>query len=145
MPVTPTYPGVYIVEESSGVRPIESASTSTACFIGPTIIQDAELKGKAKLITRWADYKTFFGFPDITATDKEAEVAVTVKEKKVTAKVAGKNVTSTIDSTVGKDKKEVAFNITATVDEGEEDEKEVAFKIIVYMVTRVSCTVTINS
>lgn len=32
--VTPTYPGVYVEEVSSGVRPITSASTSTAAFIG---------------------------------------------------------------------------------------------------------------
>ena len=32
--VTPTYPGVYIEEVSSGVRPITAASTSTAAFIG---------------------------------------------------------------------------------------------------------------
>jgi phage tail sheath protein FI len=32
--VTPTYPGVYVEEVSSGVRPITLASTSTAAFIG---------------------------------------------------------------------------------------------------------------
>lgn len=32
--VTPTYPGVYVEEVSSGVRPITAASTSTAAFIG---------------------------------------------------------------------------------------------------------------
>jgi hypothetical protein len=31
---TPTYPGVYVEEISSGVRPITTASTSTAAFIG---------------------------------------------------------------------------------------------------------------
>jgi len=31
---TPTYPGVYVEEVSSGVRPITAASTSTAAFIG---------------------------------------------------------------------------------------------------------------
>lgn len=31
---TPTYPGVYVEEISSGVRPITAASTSTAAFIG---------------------------------------------------------------------------------------------------------------
>ena len=34
--VTPTYPGVYVEEVSSGVRPITVASTSTAAFIGQT-------------------------------------------------------------------------------------------------------------
>lgn len=32
--VTPTYPGVYVEEVPSGVRPITGASTSTAAFIG---------------------------------------------------------------------------------------------------------------
>lgn len=32
--VTPTYPGVYVEEVSSGVRPITIASTSTAAFVG---------------------------------------------------------------------------------------------------------------
>ena len=32
--VTPTYPGIYVEEVSSGVRPITAASTSTAAFIG---------------------------------------------------------------------------------------------------------------
>lgn len=32
--VTPTYPGVYVEEVSSGVRPITIASTSTAAFLG---------------------------------------------------------------------------------------------------------------
>lgn len=32
--VTPTYPGVYVEEISSGVRPITAASTSTAAFVG---------------------------------------------------------------------------------------------------------------
>ncbi|MDB5661830.1 MAG: hypothetical protein JWN59_168 [Sphingomonas bacterium] len=34
MPVTPTYPGVYIEEISSGVRPIAGVATSTAAFVG---------------------------------------------------------------------------------------------------------------
>jgi len=34
MPVTPTYPGVYIEEVSSGVRPITGVSTAVAAFIG---------------------------------------------------------------------------------------------------------------
>ncbi|MFV2058435.1 MAG: phage tail sheath family protein [Thiohalomonadales bacterium] len=34
MPITPTYPGVYIEEQSSGVRTITGVSTSIALFIG---------------------------------------------------------------------------------------------------------------
>jgi uncharacterized protein len=35
MPVTPTYPGVYIEEVPSGVRTISGVSTSIAAFVGP--------------------------------------------------------------------------------------------------------------
>ena len=34
MPVTPTYPGVYVQEVPSGVRTITGVSTSIAAFIG---------------------------------------------------------------------------------------------------------------
>lgn len=34
MPVRPTYPGVYVEEISSGVRPVAAVATSTAAFIG---------------------------------------------------------------------------------------------------------------
>src|SRR5688572_10354788 len=34
MPITPTYPGVYIEEVPSGVRPITGVATSIAAFIG---------------------------------------------------------------------------------------------------------------
>ena len=34
MPVRPTYPGVYVEEIASGVRPIAAVATSTAAFIG---------------------------------------------------------------------------------------------------------------
>ncbi len=34
MPVTPTYPGVYIEERSSGVHPITGVATSIAAFVG---------------------------------------------------------------------------------------------------------------
>ncbi|NIM16427.1 MAG: phage tail sheath family protein, partial [Candidatus Aminicenantes bacterium] len=34
MPITPTYPGVYVEEVPSGVRTITGVSTSIAAFIG---------------------------------------------------------------------------------------------------------------
>jgi len=34
MPVTPTYPGVYVQEISSGVRTITGVATSITAFIG---------------------------------------------------------------------------------------------------------------
>jgi len=85
MAMTTTYPGVYIQEVPSGVRPIESAGTSTAVFIGvtgkkeETAKKDAEgnpvldgggnpvwvsvtaPKAKPKLIFKWADYVNEFG------------------------------------------------------------------------------------
>ena len=36
MPVTPTYPGVYIEEIPSGARSIASVATSICAFVGPT-------------------------------------------------------------------------------------------------------------
>jgi uncharacterized protein len=36
MPIQPTYPGVYVIEEPSGVRTITGVSTSIATFIGRT-------------------------------------------------------------------------------------------------------------
>ena len=56
--VTPTYPGVYVEEVSSGVRPITLASTSTAAFLG-----EAE-KGsisEAKLIFNFTQFQTYYG------------------------------------------------------------------------------------
>ena len=37
MPVTPTYPGAYVEELSSGVTPIQGVSTSIAAFIGSSV------------------------------------------------------------------------------------------------------------
>lgn len=55
---TPTYPGVYVEEVSSGVRPITVASTSTAAFIG-----QAE-KGsitEARRIFNFTQFQTLYG------------------------------------------------------------------------------------
>ena len=61
MATNKTCPGVYIEEVPSGVKPIESASTSTAVFIGQTAEENAHI-GEPKLIFRWADYIESFGF-----------------------------------------------------------------------------------
>lgn len=55
---TLTYPGVYIQEVSSGVRPIEVASTSTAAFVGLTEMGPTE---GAKRITNWTEFQRYFG------------------------------------------------------------------------------------
>ena len=58
MPVTPTYPGVYIEEIPSGVRTITGVATSITAFIGRA------LKGPVDQATRiqsFADYERRFG------------------------------------------------------------------------------------
>jgi uncharacterized protein len=57
MPVTPTYPGVYIQEIPSGVRTITGIATSITAFVGwakqgPT---------QAQLILSWSDFERQFG------------------------------------------------------------------------------------
>lgn len=54
---TLTYPGVYIQEIPSGVRPIESASTSTAAFVGLAERGPDE----ATRVTSWAEFVRVFG------------------------------------------------------------------------------------
>jgi hypothetical protein len=58
MPVTPTYPGVYIEEISSGVRTISGVATSIAAFAGwaPQGPTDG-----AYMVSSWADYARRFG------------------------------------------------------------------------------------
>lgn len=55
------HPGVYVEEQSSGVRPIEGVSTSTAAFIGATA---KGVPNKATFITNWRAFVTKFG--DVT-------------------------------------------------------------------------------
>lgn len=56
--VTPTYPGVYVEEVSSGVRPIQAASTSTAAFIG--IAEKGPLNEPVRVFN-FTEYQTQFG------------------------------------------------------------------------------------
>jgi len=63
MPVTPTYPGVYIEEIPSGVRTITGVATSITAFIGrarrgPT---DKDPTKKAVTINSYADFERIFG------------------------------------------------------------------------------------
>jgi uncharacterized protein len=59
---TLTYPGVYIEEVSSGVRPVAAASTSTAAFVGLAQMGPDD----ATLITNWTEFQRTYGsyFPD---------------------------------------------------------------------------------
>src|SRR3970040_776198 len=58
MPITPTYPGVYIEELPSGVRTIAGGSTSVTAFIGRPKRGPAD---KATLIHSFAEYERIFG------------------------------------------------------------------------------------
>src|SRR3954463_13588028 len=55
------HPGVYVQEKSSGVRPIEGASTSTAAFIGATT---KGVPNRATFLTNWRTFVAKFG--DVT-------------------------------------------------------------------------------
>ena len=54
---TLSYPGVYIEEVSSGVRPIDIASTSTAAFVGLAEMGPEE----ATRVTNWTEYQRHYG------------------------------------------------------------------------------------
>jgi len=55
---TLTYPGVYVQEVSSGVRPLQIASTSTAAFVGLAQMgpDDAVLQ-----VTSWTEFQRYYG------------------------------------------------------------------------------------
>ncbi len=70
MPVTPTYPGVYIEELSSGVRTISGVATSITAFVGYTA---RGLDNRAKRLFSFADFERSFGG---LASDSELSYAV---------------------------------------------------------------------
>src|ERR671925_558732 len=53
-----TYPGVYVEEVSSGVRPIQAAGTSTAAFIG--VAQKGSFSEAAK-VYNFTEYQNLYG------------------------------------------------------------------------------------
>jgi phage tail sheath protein FI len=53
-----SYPGVYVQEISSGVRPIEVASTSTAAFVG---LAEMGPDSEARRITNWTEFQRYYG------------------------------------------------------------------------------------
>jgi phage tail sheath protein FI len=61
MPATLTYPGVYIEEVPSGVRPIAGVATSIAAFVGWAARGPVD---KATLVQSWAEYERTFGGRD---------------------------------------------------------------------------------
>ncbi|MCX5001183.1 phage tail sheath subtilisin-like domain-containing protein [Streptomyces sp. NBC_00638] len=57
MPTPPSYPGVYVEETSSGVRPLTAASTSTAAFVGLAEMGPEE----ATRVTNWTEFQRLYG------------------------------------------------------------------------------------
>lgn len=55
---TLSYPGVYVQEISSGVRPIESVSTSTPAFAG---LAEMGSDTEARRITNWSEFQKYYG------------------------------------------------------------------------------------
>lgn len=53
-----SYPGVYIEEVSSGVRPIAAAGTSTPAFVGLTEMGPTD---RAMRVTNWTEFQKHFG------------------------------------------------------------------------------------
>jgi hypothetical protein len=70
MPVTPTYPGVYVQEVPSGVHTIIGVATSIAAFLGQT--KEGPIN-KAVRILSLADFQRIFGPPH---PDSELSTAV---------------------------------------------------------------------
>ena len=60
MPVSPTYPGVYVEEIPSGVRTIASVATSITLFVGWAPRGDVD---KTTPVRSWAEYERQFGGP----------------------------------------------------------------------------------
>jgi phage tail sheath protein FI len=58
MPVTPTYPGVYVQEIPSGVRTIAGVPTSITAFVGRALRGDVDTPVR---ITSWGDFQRKFG------------------------------------------------------------------------------------
>lgn len=72
MPISPTYPGVYIQELPSGVHTITGASTSNTAFVdffarGPV--------GKAQLLSSFTDFENYFG-----GLDKRSEASYQIMQ-----------------------------------------------------------------
>lgn len=62
MPVALTFPGVYVEEIPSGVRPISGVATSIAAFVGRTVKGPTD---RPVTITSWPDFERTFGGLDV--------------------------------------------------------------------------------
>src|SRR5436853_1304338 len=65
MPITPTYPGVYVEEIPSGVRTITGVATSVAAFIGRAKRGPVN---EAITINNFGDYERIFGGLDLDSS-----------------------------------------------------------------------------
>ncbi|MFI2508911.1 phage tail sheath family protein [Streptomyces sp. NPDC018972] len=54
---TPSYPGVYVEETASGVRPLTAVSTSTTAFVGLAEMGPEE----ATRVTNWTEFQRLYG------------------------------------------------------------------------------------
>ncbi len=72
MPVRPTYPGVYVEEISSGVRPVTAVATSTAAFIGTF---RKGLLDEAVQLLSMADFEREYG-----GLDRNSEASYAVQQ-----------------------------------------------------------------
>lgn len=72
MPITPTYPGVYIEEIPSGVRTISGVATSITAFVGYTARGPLN---QAVRIFNFGDYERNFG-----GLDRESEISYAVQQ-----------------------------------------------------------------
>src|SRR6266699_618980 len=61
MPITPTYPGIYIEELPSSARTITAAPTSIAVFVGYTHPFKTRVFGKPVRLFGFTDYERHFG------------------------------------------------------------------------------------
>src|SRR5512146_530669 len=65
MPITPTYPGVYIEEIPSGVRTITGVATSIAAFIGRAASGPTDSDAESPVIINgYGDFERNFGTLD---------------------------------------------------------------------------------
>lgn len=72
MPVQPTYPGVYVEEIPSGVRPVPSVSTSIGAFIGSF---RKGLLNEAVRIFSWGDFEREYG-----GLDRNSETSYAIQQ-----------------------------------------------------------------
>ena len=72
MPVQPTYPGVYVEEIPSGVRPVPSVSTSVGAFIGTF---RKGLLNEAVQIFSWGDFEREYG-----GLDRNSETTYAIQQ-----------------------------------------------------------------